>query len=107
MIFRHNHTLIVVSLFAVISGTPAAAYEIFQWVDRDGVTHYSQWEPSADTAEVTKLELITGRERSGITSATIADATAHSPPTPIATKNRKAAMCHGSWASAVTHVESE
>ncbi len=59
MIFRHNHTLIVVSLFAVISGTPAAAYEIFQWVDRDGVTHYSQWEPSADTAEVTRLELIT------------------------------------------------
>ena len=32
-------------------------------------------------------EVRLGRERFGMTSATIADATAHSPPTPIATSN--------------------
>ena len=53
------------------------------------------------------MELITGRERLGITSATIALATAHSPPTPIATKNRNTTMCHASVAKAVTEVNTE
>ncbi len=48
------------SLTALISGTPAAAYEVFKWVDEDGVTHFSESEPSAATTDVTRLVLATG-----------------------------------------------
>ena len=47
-------------MIAAIRGTPAAAYEIYQWVDEDGITHYSQWEPSDATAKTNRPELTTG-----------------------------------------------
>ena len=42
-----------------------------------------------------------------ITSATIEEATAHSPPTPMATKKRSTTICQGDCANAVTQVNSE
>ncbi len=52
---RHLGILLSAALCAAIA-LPAAAYEIYKWVDEDGVVHYSQWAPEDSDAEVAKLE---------------------------------------------------
>lgn len=52
---RHLSILLSAALCAAIA-LPAAAYEIYTWVDEDGVVHYSQWAPEDTDAEVAKLD---------------------------------------------------
>ena len=48
-----------------------------------------------------------GRAAAGNTSATRAAATAHSPPTPMATRNRRTATCQSSVAKYVSPENTE
>jgi len=44
-------------LMAMAIGSPAAATEVFHWVDENGVHHFSQTEPAADTPQVSTMTL--------------------------------------------------
>lgn len=42
---------------AVFASTQATASEIYQWVDENGVQHFSQYRPTDDTLNVSQREL--------------------------------------------------
>lgn len=41
----------------IILGAPASAYEVYSWVDENGVTHFSQWAPAEPVADVKEMVL--------------------------------------------------
>ena len=53
----HTAAIITVFLLAIIASTPAAAYEVYHWVDENGVSNFSQWAPADQVAGVSKLTL--------------------------------------------------
>lgn len=56
--YRPTTTFLVAMMLMSGAGDDAVASEIFQWIDDDGVMHFSQWQPEDATVEVTTLQLI-------------------------------------------------
>ena len=56
---KTSHTIIIITLalVAVIASTKAAAMEIYHWVDENGVSHFSQYQPGDDTQNVSAKKL--------------------------------------------------
>ena len=78
----------------------------YQWlVLMNAPTATAKYVPK--TLDAWKMLDILARARFGTASSTIALATAHSPPTPKATKKRKPARCHHCWEKAETQVKTE
>jgi len=55
-----SRTTIVISLvlLAIIASSSAAAYEIYHWLDENGVPDFSQQRPDGKTPGVSKLNLV-------------------------------------------------
>jgi len=49
--------IISLVVLAVFASTKAPASEIYQWVDENGVQHFSQHKPAGDTPNVSQREL--------------------------------------------------
>ncbi len=54
-----NRTVVITTLvlLAFIGSTKVAASDIYHWVDENGVSHYSQYQPGGDTPNVSKQKL--------------------------------------------------
>ena len=54
-----NRTIIITTLVLLvfIGSTKVAASDIYHWVDDNGVSHYSQYQPDGDTQNVSKQQL--------------------------------------------------
>lgn len=48
---------VLAATFGVLAAHPAAAYEIYKWVDGDGVVHYSQSRPAAAATPVETVSI--------------------------------------------------
>jgi len=53
----NSRGIVFLTLLATLALTGASASEIYHWVDKDGVAHYSQFPPPEDTADVSKKKL--------------------------------------------------
>jgi len=53
----HTAKIITLAFIAVIACTTTAATEIYHWVDENGVSHFSQYQPGNDTQNVSKKKL--------------------------------------------------
>jgi len=53
------HAVKVTTLFllALVASTTLVASDIYHWVDENGVSHYSQYQPGDDTPNVSRQEL--------------------------------------------------
>ena len=54
--FRKTKVITLVLLALIVSSKVTAA-EIYHWVDKDGVSHYSQYPPGSDTANVSQQKM--------------------------------------------------
>lgn len=53
---RHAVSIATVLMMAIFFSFSATAYEVYRWVDEDGVPHFSQWKPE-HSAGVTTLRI--------------------------------------------------
>jgi TolA-binding protein len=51
-------TVVTLALLAMIASTTTAAYEIYHWLDENGVPNFSQKQPDGKTPGVSKLSLV-------------------------------------------------
>ncbi len=55
---KHRVNIIfMLALLALIACTKVTASEIYHWVDKDGVAHYSQYPPGSDTTNVSQQKM--------------------------------------------------
>jgi len=69
--------IIVLAFLLVIAGTNIGASEIYQWVDENGVSHFSQQPPSKDTQDVSTRKIIETTPAVGGEAEDIYDTKAH------------------------------
>jgi len=49
--------IFVLGITAAAVATPGFALEVYQWTDKDGVVHFSQWAPAGDVSNVETLDV--------------------------------------------------
>lgn len=58
MVASRTTTVIFLALLAMMASSTAAAYEIYHWLDENGVPNFSQEQPDGKIPGVSKLNLV-------------------------------------------------
>lgn len=58
MATHRTTTVITLALLALFGSTAAIAYEVYHWIDENGVPNFSQEQPAGEIPNVSKLNLV-------------------------------------------------